>query len=88
MAKVGFEHHGPWNSTSARKMLSARGGRAAARTHKANGWKHQKRIAQISRARRMRRTLSQRLAKLEADCVHLFGEPLLEHLLRERRKQF
>lgn len=24
MAKVGFEHHGPWNSLSARKMLSAR----------------------------------------------------------------
>jgi hypothetical protein len=84
MAKVGFEHHGQWTSESARKMLSARGGRAAARTHKANGWKHQKRIAQISRARRMRQTLFTNLAKLEADWEHVFGETLFDHLVRER----
>jgi hypothetical protein len=45
MAKVGFEHHGQWTSVSARKMLSCRGARKANLVHKANGWKHQKRIA-------------------------------------------
>ena len=86
MAKVGFPHQGQWTSESARKMLSARGGRAAALIHKANGWKHQKRIAQISRARRMRRTLSQTLTKLEADWAGFNGETLFDHLLRERLK--
>ena len=86
MAKVGFEHHGRWTSESARKMLSARGGRATALIHKANGWKHQKRIAQISRARRMRLTLSRRLAKLKADWAGVYGEPLSDHFLRERLK--
>jgi hypothetical protein len=84
MAKVGFEHHGRWTSESARKMLSARGGRAAARTHKANGWKHQKYIAQVSKLRRMRLTLPQKLTKLEADWEHVFGETLFDHLVRER----
>ena len=82
MAKVGFEHHGQWTSETARKMLSARGGRAAALAHKANGWKHQKRIAQISRLRRIRQTLLRRLTKLEADWAKVFaGETLLEHML-------
>jgi hypothetical protein len=65
-------------------MLSARGGRAAALIHKANGWKHQKRIAQISRVRRMRLTLFTNLAKLQADWVQVFGEPLSVHLVREQ----
>ena len=88
MAKVGFEHHGCWTSETARKMLSARGGRAAARIHKANGWKHQKRIAQISRLRRIRQTLLRRLTKLEADWAHVFGETLLEHLLSRDSAKF
>ena len=61
-------------------MLSMRGGRAAARTHKANGWEHQKRIAQISSARRKRLTLSKILAKLETEWPQVYGETLLEHL--------
>ena len=88
MAKVGFEHHGRWTSESARKMLSARGGRAAARTHKANGWEHQKHIAQVSRLRRMRLTLFTNLAKLEAHWAHVFGETLLEHLLSRDSAKF
>ena len=57
--------------------------RKANLVHKANGWKHQKRIAQISRAHRMRLTLSQKLTKLDADWPRVFGEALLEHLLNE-----
>jgi hypothetical protein len=34
----------------------------------------------------MRLTLLQKLTKLEADWAHVFGETLLEHLLREYRK--
>ena len=79
--KPGFEHHGQLTSETAFKMLCMRGGRAAARTHKANDWEHQKRIAQISRANRMRRTLSKMLTNREAEWPVFYGETLLAHLL-------
>jgi hypothetical protein len=81
MAKVGFEHHGPWTSESARKMLSCRGARKANLVHKSNGWKHQKRIAAFGLATRQRQAAARRLAQLEAYWVQVFGETLFEHLL-------
>jgi hypothetical protein len=79
--KPGFPHHGRFTSESARKMLSMRGGRAAAKTHRENGWKHQKRIGAVGRLTRVRKALTKRLAMLEAKWVEVYGETLFEHLL-------
>jgi len=85
--KPGFPHGGRFTSETARKMLSMRGGRAAAKTHRANAWKHQKRIGAVGRLTRIRKALPKRLAMLEARWVEVYGETLLEHLLlRERFK--
>jgi hypothetical protein len=83
MAKVGFEHHGRFNSVSARKMLSCRGARKANLVHKANGWEHQRQIGAFGVATRQRRTAVKRLAQLKAYWLKVFGEPLSEHLARE-----
>ena len=87
MAKVGFEHHGQWTSESARKMLSARGGRATAKINRLNDFARLKEIAKFGRITRSRQAATRKLAKLEADWVRLFGEPLFEHLLRKYTKE-
>ncbi len=83
MAKVGFEHHGQWTSESARKMLSSRGGRATAKINRLDNFARLKEIAKFGRLTRSRLSATRNLAKLEADWVRLFGEPLFEHLRRK-----
>ena len=68
-------------------MLSRRGGIKAAATHQANHWQHQKRIGELGRLTRSRQSLPKKLALLEADWVRVFGETLLEHLLRSKARQ-
>lgn len=82
MAKVGFEHHGRFNSVSARKMLSARGGRASAKTHAADGWLHLERIRPAALASRQRQAAVKRLLNLEAYWEKVFGEPLVVAVMR------
>src|SRR5215469_10528521 len=84
LMRPGFEHHGQFNSETARKALCRRGGLAAARVHRTSDWQHQKTISALGCAARTRQRLERQLPKFEADWERVFGEPLWTHLLRQR----
>ena len=81
MSKPGFEHHGPWTSVTARKMLSARGGRNAQKTLRAQGYKHLIAASAKGRLTRSRNAISSHVFKLDAQCARVYGCTLLEYLL-------
>jgi hypothetical protein len=66
----------PFNSITGRAALSARGGHATARIWRAQGWSHQKRIANISRISRSRQALLKRVASLRVDSLQITDLPL------------
>jgi hypothetical protein len=65
-----------FDSITGRAALSARGGHATARIWRAQGWSHQKRIANISRISRSRQALLKRVARLSDDSSRITGLPL------------
>jgi hypothetical protein len=81
MKPVSFKVSRRLTARTARQLLSMRGGRNAAKTHEATGWSHQKRIAQISRAKRLPLALLSKLSKIEGKWIEAFGCTLLEYLL-------